>query len=151
MVDAASCLISNNLHPNASRPLYEVIEKILSHTIPLWDTSLVRNRGKRIEYDQVEYLEPIEPEPTQSEGEDEDDFDDRLEEWEARRPINPPEPGEFESREVHPNYNVNLRDMFADKGLQIIVKLANIELTPENPDYDGGSWHVEGQLVSHIW
>lgn len=29
--------------------------------------------------------------------------------------------------------------------LQIIVKLANIHLTPENPSYDGGTWHVEGQ------
>ncbi len=28
--------------------------------------------------------------------------------------------------------------------LQVICKLANIELTPEKPDYTGGSWHVEG-------
>ncbi|KAL2753308.1 hypothetical protein ACRALDRAFT_2029173 [Sodiomyces alcalophilus JCM 7366] len=34
--------------------------------------------------------------------------------------------------------------------LQVIVKLANIHLTPENPTYDGGSWHVEGQLNEHI-
>lgn len=26
----------------------------------------------------------------------------------------------------------------------MIVKLANIELTPEKPDYNGGPWHVEG-------
>lgn len=30
----------------------------------------------------------------------------------------------------------------------MIVKLANIELTPENPEHNGGSWHIEGQLVS---
>jgi hypothetical protein len=29
------------------------------------------------------------------------------------------------------------------RNLQVIVKLANIELTPENPKYSGGSWHVE--------
>lgn len=34
--------------------------------------------------------------------------------------------------------------------LQVIVKLANIHLTPEKPTYDGGSWHVEGQLNEHI-
>ncbi|ROT38455.1 hypothetical protein SODALDRAFT_333036 [Sodiomyces alkalinus F11] len=34
--------------------------------------------------------------------------------------------------------------------LQVIVKLANIHLTPENPTYDGGSWHIEGQLNEHI-
>lgn len=28
--------------------------------------------------------------------------------------------------------------------LQVIVKLANIHLTPEKPSYDGGTWHVEG-------
>lgn len=28
--------------------------------------------------------------------------------------------------------------------LQVIVKLANIELTPEKPRYGGGTWHVEG-------
>jgi hypothetical protein len=33
----------------------------------------------------------------------------------------------------------------ADKRLQVIVKLANIHLTPEKPRYDGGSWHFEGQ------
>lgn len=27
---------------------------------------------------------------------------------------------------------------------QVIVKLANIELTPNNQIYDGGAWHVEG-------
>ena len=38
----------------------------------------------------------------------------------------------------------------AGKRIQVIVKLANIHLTPENPKYDGGSWHVEGQLNEHI-
>ena len=27
--------------------------------------------------------------------------------------------------------------------MQVIVKLANIHLTPEKPDYKGGSWHIE--------
>ncbi|TFY53754.1 hypothetical protein EVJ58_g9272 [Rhodofomes roseus] len=35
---------------------------------------------------------------------------------------------------------INLRG----QTLQIIVKLANIVLTPENPEYGGGKWHVEG-------
>jgi hypothetical protein len=43
---------------------------------------------------------------------------------------------------------VRLRDQFREKGLQVIVKLANIELNPEKPEYHGGSWHIEGQLVS---
>ena len=36
------------------------------------------------------------------------------------------------------------------KRIQVIVKLANIHLTPEKPTYDGGSWHIEGQLNEHI-
>ncbi|WOO77774.1 uncharacterized protein LOC62_01G001341 [Vanrija pseudolonga] len=34
--------------------------------------------------------------------------------------------------------------------LQVIVQLANIELTPENPEYHGGDWHVEGLLNERI-
>lgn len=34
--------------------------------------------------------------------------------------------------------------------IQVIVKLANIHLTPEKPSYAGGSWHVEGQLNERI-
>ncbi|KAM3514696.1 hypothetical protein MY11210_001667 [Beauveria gryllotalpidicola] len=34
--------------------------------------------------------------------------------------------------------------------LQVIVKLASIHLTPSTPQYDGGSWHVEGQLNERI-
>lgn len=33
---------------------------------------------------------------------------------------------------------------------QVIVKLANIHLSPDKPTYDGGSWHVEGQLNERI-
>jgi hypothetical protein len=45
---------------------------------------------------------------------------------------------------------------YKERGLQVIVKLANIHLTPEKPEYGGGAWHVEGQLVcttkpSLIW
>ena len=31
--------------------------------------------------------------------------------------------------------------------IQCIIKLANIVLTPEKPEYPGGKWHVEGQWV----
>ncbi len=35
-------------------------------------------------------------------------------------------------------------------GLQVIVKIASIELTPQEPRYPGGSWHVEGLQNEHI-
>lgn len=42
------------------------------------------------------------------------------------------------------NYScrVSIRDKFKDNGLQVIVKMATIELTPEKPDFPVGSWHV---------
>ncbi|KAI5804590.1 hypothetical protein EDC01DRAFT_610830 [Geopyxis carbonaria] len=39
---------------------------------------------------------------------------------------------------------------FKEEGLQVIVKLASIQLTPEKPEYEGGSWHIEGMLNEHI-
>ncbi|KAG6361951.1 hypothetical protein INS49_010180 [Diaporthe citri] len=43
-----------------------------------------------------------------------------------------------------------LRERFEERGLQIIVKLASIELTPENPEFPAGSWHNEGLLNERI-
>lgn len=37
-----------------------------------------------------------------------------------------------------------------DSQLKVIVKLANIHLTPEKPDYAGGTWHVEGTINEDI-
>ena len=36
------------------------------------------------------------------------------------------------------------------RGLQVIVKVAQIVLTPERPAYPGGSWHLEGMVNEHI-
>jgi hypothetical protein len=57
-----------------------------------------------------------------------------------------PEPREFEAPQEDTK-NVDLKTEFARRGIQVIVKLANIHLTPEKPEYGGGTWHGEGQLV----
>lgn len=36
----------------------------------------------------------------------------------------------------------SIRQKFKDSGLQVIVKMATIELTPEKPDFPMGGWHV---------
>ncbi|KAG6807907.1 hypothetical protein H0H92_006026 [Tricholoma furcatifolium] len=119
-------------------------------------------RYKRIDYKECEYDPDPEagPEtegPQQEEDEDEDDFLERRSEWEeATRVVVRPEPGPFAPPACgeHPNSTkmtgVDLRRDFGHRGLQVIVKLANIHLTPKNPEYQGGSWHVEGQLNEHI-
>lgn len=56
-----------------------------------------------------------------------------------------PDPDIFENREKKSTEEdaSKFEQMFADNKLQVIVKLANIQLTPEKPSYDGGSWHIE--------
>lgn len=44
----------------------------------------------------------------------------------------------------------SLRERFEERGLQVIVKMASIELTPENPEFPAGSWHTEGLLNERI-
>ncbi|RAL15816.1 DUF4246 domain-containing protein [Aspergillus homomorphus CBS 101889] len=150
----------NNLHPVHHRDLYGVVEKMISHAIPQWDKSLTRTRqfnNTRILYDRVEYLDRSTPEPEWDEHghEDNDDYDDEYEErrseWWRTRPIKLPEPlSRFSPPQVSYEGAMNLREKFGETGLQVIVKLANIELSPEKPTYEGGSWHIEGQLNERI-
>jgi hypothetical protein len=63
-----------------------------------------------------------------------------------------PEPGNFADqwnylKKGERGERVDLKSEFLEGGLQIIVKLANVHLTPDKPSYAGGTWHVEGQLV----
>jgi hypothetical protein len=51
---------------------------------------------------------------------------------------------------IKPERPVDILAHYGEKGIQVIVKLANIHLTPEKPKYEGGTWHVEGQLVCFL-
>ncbi|KAB8207087.1 hypothetical protein BDV34DRAFT_234414 [Aspergillus parasiticus] len=141
LLDNGSCAIVsyiNNLHPQQNARLYHVIEKIIAQVIPLWSTTLtcVGYNYWRIPYNGVEH-----------EGSGDDSS-----EGEQSRPVKTikvPEPGKF-SPPMWNSSKFNLHDEFRYTGLQIIVKLANIELTPQKPEYQGGSWHVKGQLNEHI-
>ncbi|KAK8112328.1 uncharacterized protein PG998_008785 [Apiospora kogelbergensis] len=58
------------------------------------------------------------------------------------------EPDDF--TQVNYDCEKQLRDRFKESGLQVIVKMASIELTPEKPEFPQGSWHIEGQMNEHI-
>ncbi|KDR71066.1 hypothetical protein GALMADRAFT_127278 [Galerina marginata CBS 339.88] len=116
----------NNLHPEKHRELYSLIEQVIDAAIPLWDMTL----APTVECNWNESLRLI-----------------YRRSW-TTNDIIQPEPGPFRPPQNPPC--LNLRRQFIDEGLQVIVKLANIELTPEKPEYTGGSWHVEGQLNEHI-
>lgn len=74
--------------------------------------------------------------------------------WEQHRVLKQPEPLEFKYFSGGPKASekqaIDLRSDYKESGLQIIFKLANIHLTPENPEYNSSNWHVEGALNEHI-
>ncbi|OJK04301.1 hypothetical protein ASPACDRAFT_73958 [Aspergillus aculeatus ATCC 16872] len=149
----------NNLHPQRHQSLYAVVENVIARAIPQWNKSLTRTRqheNVRILYDRVEYLDRSTPEPRwESNREDEegyeDDYQERSDAWWKARPIKLPEPRPtFVPPKVSYEGPMDLREKFRETGLQVIVKLANIELTPDKPTYEGGSWHIEGQLNERI-
>ncbi len=166
-----SCI--NNLHPQDHTGLYNIVEKIIGRVIPLWNATLTPLRHsdfpRRVEYNNVDYgdLDDYTKRngPVQLDGEDDYDFWDRTEEFKISRKsefIVRPNPPPFvrpqtqvteghdvseEKGKSHKRRIIDLRADYASTGLQIIVKFANIHLTPEKPEYEGGTWHVEGQMV----
>ncbi|KLJ06354.1 hypothetical protein EMPG_09274 [Blastomyces silverae] len=143
----------NNLHPTSHGDLYGIIEQVISLSLPLWNMTLTaikeRDSYCRIEYTSVEYKDGY-GSPRQASGEDRNDYELRWEEWsensEKYELPSPRQDMKMPSEEVL----VDLKRDYAETGLQVIVKLANIHLTPEKPEYNGGSWHLEGQLNEHI-
>ncbi|KAK2797855.1 hypothetical protein FQN50_009060 [Emmonsiellopsis sp. PD_5] len=149
----------NNLHPREHKGLYSIVEEVIACAIPLWNLTLTpldpryrdRHRQRRIEYDEFTY-EPY-PEslrPVQQPGETEEGHWERESAWQSEQRLANailPEPGIFSPPEE--SAQVDIRKDFG-RNLQIIVKLANIELTPDRPYYRGGTWHVEGQMNEHI-
>ncbi|KAL8993369.1 MAG: hypothetical protein Q9169_006402 [Polycauliona sp. 2 TL-2023] len=166
----------NNLHPKDHSDLYSIISQVVARAIPLWDQVLSRVISPPMEARTCDWsnsfqgfaqseqnLKPPDPES----DEDEDEYEARIEDahWEDMRDVIEPEPGNFKTpaerirdyKDVYDFDNtrkpqtepiINLRTDYGR--LQIIVKLANIHLTPEDPKYSGGSWHVEGQANESI-
>jgi len=138
------------------------MEKLIDASIPLWEATLAPladpdfSLSHRIVYEDYPCYDPDPaslPEtegPQQESDEDEDDYLDRRREWiyDTREIVQPEPEGPF--KPVNEPKPLSLREKWGKRGLQVIVKLANIELTPEKPEYAGGSWHVEGQMVSLI-
>ena len=123
----------NNLHPVKHKNLYLFVERIFQRFIPLFNkvlTDLVNDQSKpnRIQVD---------PHGWYNDDDDDDEEDTRS--------ILIPDVNEFQI----PSPLTSTIDLRGRK-LQVIVKLANIVLTPDNPKYPGGVWHVEGMENEHI-
>lgn len=160
----------NNLHPEKHEHLYDAIASIISKAIPMWActlTDLLRkeppnigacadaepthgNYAPRI---QVRDMPDWERDDTviDQRGSDVDSEDDWDCDMHYGEKVKKPEPDEqaYTARNELRN-NTEPVDLRTVPGLQVIVKLANIHLSPDKPQYAGGTWHIEGQLNEHI-
>lgn len=122
----------------------------------MWNLSLtaLQNHGE-LPVDRIEVPESFKFVNESGEEVDEYDYGPQV-----GRTFVPPDAREFDStrfpaflggpeREDEQG-KIDLERKYKDSGLQVIVKLANIQLTPDKPAYDGGSWHVEGKSNEHI-
>ena len=142
----------NNVHAVQHRQLNSVIPKILQRAIPMFErvlADLTRSllpmriatdaRGWAGEKAADCIWENGMPSPNPSSREE---FEEDCQGWlEKQYPIRTPD-----ARETYGGDLAVMKDRISlkDRTLQVIVKLANIILTPDEPDCPGGKWHVEG-------
>ncbi|WP_374777450.1 DUF4246 domain-containing protein [Streptomyces sp. NBC_01310] len=147
----------NNVHPETHHELASVLPDLFARMVPLWEkvlTDLRHPRPLRIEADPYGWYDSEPEYPDKSSYSDPTAHREALHAWESaheewwenRRPVIPEAP-EFTVPEApDASARVDLRG----RRLQVIVKLATIHLTPDKPEYTGGSWHVEGMLNERI-
>ncbi len=162
----------NNLNPKKHPEIYRAIEKLIDISIPAWDGVLHGRARPGKGQDHIRF-----PDAPAIDYDDEDDNFEPLNEeilaayekehgeikvdtsyiepeeipkqkWkEIRDPLlqepNDPKPLTF----VHKK---RLFEKFKKTGLQVIVKMATIELTPEKPEFPAGGWHVRPPSLSQM-
>lgn len=141
----------NNLHPNGHKDLYAAIEKVISNAIPMWKmavrSTLYRHERPRVTVlgDGYDHDAAAECRDERRETDDDYDSDDDSMDSYSEEFVVVPEPQPYAHRERKPKKEnaSTFNKTFSRDKLQVIVKLANIHLTPEAPTYDGGSWHIE--------
>ncbi|MFD3665227.1 DUF4246 domain-containing protein [Streptomyces sp. NPDC058659] len=147
----------NNVHPEAHHELAAVLPDVFARMRPLLEnvlTDLRHPRPLRIEADPYGWYDSEPEHPDESSYSDDAAYEEAVTAWEEaqddwwenRRPVVPDAPAFTPPELPDESARVDLRG----RGLQVIVKLATIHLTPDKPEYTGGSWHVEGMLNERI-
>ncbi|KAJ7051810.1 hypothetical protein C8F01DRAFT_1262595 [Mycena amicta] len=146
----------NNIPRQHANALVPALEQIMTRAIPLWERVLSSLRAEqtpervrrttppRFTYDRchIDCIWPDDPLQAPRDGTDDDEW---LETVHGPELVLPDAPAIYESV-LQTDRLVSL----AGSKLQVIVKLANIVLTPDKPDYPGGIWHVEGMATESI-
>ncbi|MFJ9079537.1 DUF4246 domain-containing protein [Streptomyces sp. NPDC102278] len=147
----------NNVHPERHRELAAVLPDLFACLRPLLEnvlTDLRHPRPLRIEADPYGWYDPAPEYPNKTSYSDDAAYaearrawDEAHDDWwENRRPAIPDAPAFTPPESPDESARVDLRG----RSLQVIVKLATIHLTPDKPEYAGGSWHVEGMMNERI-
>ncbi|WP_093659192.1 DUF4246 domain-containing protein [Streptomyces wuyuanensis] len=147
----------NNVHPEVHGELVSVLEDLFARLRPLLEnvlTDLRHPRPLRIEADPYGWYDSEPEYPVKSSYSDDEAHAEALRAWEQahddwwenRRPVIPDAPAFTPPELPDASARVDLRG----RRLQVIVKLATIHLTPDKPEYSGGSWHVEGMMNERI-
>ena len=128
----------NNIHRALHKELYLVIPEILQRALPMFERVL------------SDLLRPLLPMRIATSSGYKFDCILKSAVWDAGRGGH-----NFTYPDARKEYSGDLdvmNDRISLKGrtLQVIVRLANIVLTPERPEYPGGKWHVEGLLRSML-
>ncbi|MFD5268924.1 DUF4246 domain-containing protein [Streptomyces sp. NPDC058335] len=147
----------NNVHPETHHELSGVLPDLLARMRPLLEnvlTDLRHPRPLRIEADPYGWYDSEPEYPDKSSYGDDGAYAEAVRAWELaqddwwenRRPVIPDAPTFTPPELPDESARVDLRG----RRLQVIVKLAAIHLTPDKPEYPGGSWHVEGMMNERI-
>ncbi|MFE7582735.1 DUF4246 domain-containing protein [Streptomyces gardneri] len=147
----------NNVHPETHHELTSVLPDLFARMRPLLEnvlTDLRHPRPLRIVADPYGWYDSEPERPDKASYSDADAYAEAYDAWETvledwwetRLPVVPDAPAFTAPEPPDASARVDLRG----RGLQVIVKLATIHLTPEKPEYAGGSWHVEGMLNERI-
>ncbi|MFE1440560.1 DUF4246 domain-containing protein [Streptomyces sp. NPDC058739] len=147
----------NNVHPENHHELASVLPDLFARLRPLFEnvlTDLRNPRPLRIEADPYGWYDSEPEYPDKSSYADAAAHEEALrawgaaqdEWWDNRRPVVPDAPDFTPPALPDEAARVDLRG----RRLQVIVKLATIRLTPDKPEYPGGSWHVEGMMNERI-
>ncbi|GGW91692.1 hypothetical protein GCM10010321_01060 [Streptomyces chartreusis] len=147
----------NNVHPDEHRDLACVLPDLFARLRPLLEnvlTDLRHPRPLRIEADPYGWYDSEPEHPDKASYGDEQAYAEAVRAWaeaqddwwENRSPVVPDAPAFTPPESPDASARVDLRG----RRLQVIVKLATIQLTPEKPEYQGGTWHVEGMLNERI-
>ncbi|KAK4153505.1 hypothetical protein C8A00DRAFT_15264 [Chaetomidium leptoderma] len=103
-----------------------------------------------IQYHDAKHYEDSDEEDEEITDEDREEKKARTDRLKWREICDPLLPEVADIRNITYEIEQTLSDRFRDTGLQVIVKMASIELTPEEPDFPAGGWHIEGQMNERI-